>query len=283
MKSLEESLPATEMRAGATTEPSPLGNSHLLDIAVRAAYAAGEIIRAGWGQTHTVTLKGVTNPVTEIDRAAEELIIKVLRAATPDFGILAEESPEHTGAGGARWVIDPLDGTVNYARHFPYFAVSIALEREGRSELGVVYDPVLDQLFVAERGRGASLNGKRIRVGETGSLGESLIAAGFPYDVWETGANLKELAHLTRRVRTVRINGSAALDFAYVACGRLDAYWDSGLYAWDVAAGRLLVEEAGGVFTLHGGNPSVVESQVVIASNRHLHSQIKNIVLPDSS
>jgi myo-inositol-1(or 4)-monophosphatase len=264
------------------TAPGPQGSSHLLDVAVQAARAAGEIIRAGWGQTHTVTLKGATNPVTEIDHAAEELIVKTLHAATPDYGILAEESPERMGAGGARWVIDPLDGTVNYAHHFPYFAVSIALERDGRSEVGVVYDPVLDQLFVAERGHGAWLNSTRIQVGTTAHLEKSLIAAGFPYDVWETGANLEELARLTRRVQTVRLNGSAALDLAYVACGRLDAYWDTGLYAWDLAAGRLLVEEAGGLFTLHGGDPLVVESQVMIASNRRLHSQIESIVLPHS-
>jgi myo-inositol-1(or 4)-monophosphatase len=255
----------------------------LLNIAVQAARAAGEIIRAGWGKPHAVTLKGVTNPVTEIDHAAEELILKTLRAATPDFGFLSEESPESHGAGRARWVIDPLDGTVNYAHHFPYFAVSIALEREGRSELGVVYDPILDQLFVAERGGGAWLDGKKIQVGVRETLAGSLIAAGFPYDVWESGRNLEEMARLTRRVQTVRINGSAALDMAYVACGRLDAYWDSGLYAWDVAAGRLLVEEAGGQVTLQGGNPSVLESQMLIASNRQLHPLIKGVVLPDSS
>src|SRR5919202_6821664 len=138
-------------------------NTGLLETAIEAARAAGEIIRAGWGQTHTVTLKGVINPVTEIDRAAEETILRVLRAATPDFGFLSEESEEYTGSENARWVIDPLDGTVNYAHHFPYFAVAIALERDGRSELGVVYDPMLDQLFTVERWRGAHLNGKAIQ------------------------------------------------------------------------------------------------------------------------
>ncbi len=251
----------------------------LLDIAIQAAHAAGEIIRTGWGQPHTVTLKGATNPVTEIDRAAEEAILKILRAATPGLGILAEETGEVKGTDRSRWIVDPLDGTVSYAHHFPYFAVSIALEREYQSEVGVVYDPILDQLFVAERGRGARLNGKKIRVSATATPGESVIATGFPYDVWETGRNLEELARLTRRVQTVRINGSATLDLAYVACGRLDAYWDSGLYAWDVAAGRLLIEEAGGVVTFHGGDPAAVESQMMIATNPHLQSQIQSLVL----
>jgi myo-inositol-1(or 4)-monophosphatase len=251
----------------------------LLDIAIEAARAAGEIIRAGWGQAHTVTLKGVTNPVTEIDHAAEEAILHLLRVATPGLGILTEEAGEVKGQGRSRWIVDPLDGTVNYAHHFPYFAVSIALEREDKSELGVVYDPILDQLFVAGRGRGAWLNGKKIQVSATATLGESVIATGFPYDVWETGRNLEELARLTRRAQTVRINGSASLDLAYVACGRLDAYWDSGLYLWDVAAGRLLIEEAGGVVTFHDGDPTAVESQMMIASNLHLHPQIQSLVL----
>jgi myo-inositol-1(or 4)-monophosphatase len=256
-------------------------NSPLLEIAAQAARAAGEIIREGWGQPHRVVLKGVTNPVTEIDHAAEDQILTTLQAATPDFGVLSEESPERPGSRGERWVIDPLDGTSNYTHHFPYFAVSIALEREGQPEIGVVYDPILNQMFVAERGRGASLNGNRIRVGTRETLADSMIAAGFPYDVWETGRNLEEIVRLTRRAQTVRINGSAALDMAYVACGRLDAYWDSGLYAWDIAAGRLLVEEAGGLLTLHGGDPDIVESQVMIASNPRLQPLIKSIVLAE--
>lgn len=253
--------------------------TRLIDVAIRAAREAGEIIRAGWGQPHEVSLKGVTNPVTEVDHASEEAILKILRAATPDFGILTEETGEVKGTDHLRWIVDPLDGTVNYAHHFPYFAVSIALEREAKFEAGVVYDPILDQLFVAERGRGAWLNDKKIQVSATATPGQSVIAAGFPYDVWETGRNLEELARLTRRVQTVRINGSATLDMAYVACGRLDAYWDSGLYLWDVAAGQLLIEEAGGVVTWHGGDTSAVESQMMIASNLYLQSAIQSLVL----
>lgn len=264
------------------TKAIPGVDSPLLDLAVQAALGAGRIIRAGWGQAHDISLKGATNPVTEIDRAAEESILDLLRAATPEFGVLSEESPERLGTGGARWVIDPLDGTVNYAHHFPYFAVSIALERDGRSELGVAYDPILNQLFVAQRGHGTWLNSERIQVGTRGTLAESLIASGFPYDVWETGRNIDELARLIRCVQMVRVNGSAVLDLAYVACGRLDAYWDTGLYPWDVAAGRVLVEEAGGILGLYGGDPSDVTSQTMVASNFPLHLQIKSVILPDS-
>ncbi len=254
--------------------------SMYLDTAIDAAHVAGAIIRAGWGQTHTITLKGATNPVTEIDRAAEAAIVQILRAATPTIGILTEEAGTMAGSEEQRWVVDPLDGTVNYAHHFPYFAVSVALERAGRSELGVVYDPILDQLFVAERGRGARLNDHPVQTSATDSLEQSMIATGFPYDVWETGANLEEFARATRQTQTIRIFGTASLDMAYVACGRIEAYWDSGLNPWDVAAGRLLVEEAGGIVTWHGGDPERLETQVMIAANPHIHAALSRLVWP---
>ena len=260
----------------------------LLDTAINAARVAGEIILAGWGQTHRVELKGVINPVTEIDRAAEEAIVKILRAALPDCEIFAEESssglaalPTRTDA--MRWVVDPLDGTVNYTHHFPYFGVSIALEQEGRAKLGVIYDPMLDQLFSAERGRGAFLNGNAIQVSAVKNLAQSIIATGFPYDVWETGRNTAELAAIARRAQSVRVNGAAVLDLAYVACGRLDAYFDSGVYAWDMAAGELLIEEAGGVVSYYGGDPNIIESRLMIASNPHIHSEIARVVLEPPS
>ncbi len=252
----------------------------LLDIAIDAAHAAGAIIRDGWGQSHTITLKGVNNPVTEIDHAAEAEILRILRTATPAFGILTEEAGAIQGTEDARWIGDPLDGTVTYAHHFPYFAVSIGLERAGRSELGVVYDPILDQLFVAERGRGARLNTLPIHASEIAELDRSMIATGFPYDVWETGRNLEEFARVTRRVQTVRIFGTASLDMAYIACGRQEAYWDVGLYPWDIAAGRLLVQEAGGRVTFHGGQPGCPESQLMIATNSHIHAALVELVRP---
>ncbi len=254
--------------------------SPLLETAIHAARTAGDIIRAGWGQSHTITLKGTANPVTEIDHASEAAIIKILRVATPTFGILTEETGSLAGEENARWVIDPLDGTVNYMHHFPYFTVSIGLERAGVSELGVVYDPILDQLFWAERGRGAWLNGQRIGVSATATLAESIIAAGFPYDVWETGRNVDEFVRVTRRAGSVRINGTASLDMAYVACGRLDAYWDTGLAPWDIAAARLLVSEAGGLVTLHGGTPEHSESQIMIAATPGIHAELQAVIAP---
>ncbi len=253
----------------------------LLETAIHAARTAGEIIRAGWGQTHTITFKGATNPVTEIDRASEAAIIKILRTATPSFGILTEETGSFKGEENARWVVDPLDGTVNYTHHFPYFTVSIGLERAGVAELGVVYDPILDQLFWAERGRGAWLNDEKIQVSTTATLAESIIAAGFPYDVWETGRHLEEFARLARRAGSVRVNGCASLDMAYVACGRLEAYWNTGLYPWDTAAGRVLLAEAGGLVTFHGGTQEHSESQSMIAATPAIHAELKSLVLPN--
>ncbi len=253
----------------------------LLESAVHAARAAGEIIRAGWGQAHTITLKGATNPVTEIDHASEATIIKILRAATPTFGILTEETGILAGEENARWVIDPLDGTVNYTHHFPYFTVSMGLERAGIPELGVVYDPILDQLFWAERGRGAWLNDEKIQVSAKATLAESIIAAGFPYDVWETGRHLEEFTRLARRAGSVRVNGCASLDMAYVACGRLEAYWNTGLYPWDTAAGCVLLAEAGGLVTFHGGTREQTESQSMIAATPGIHAELKSLVVPD--
>lgn len=256
-----------------------------MQVAIDAAHTAGAIIRAGWGQTHEVEMKGVTNPVTEVDRAAEKEIITILRAATPGFDILAEESGASAAASTKRarrrWVIDPLDGTVNYAHHFPYFAVSIGLERDGESELGVVYDPIHDQLFTAERGRGAYLNGAPIHCSAVSALGASLIATGFPYDVWETGGNIPELGKVVQRAQMIRVNGCAALDIANVACGRLEAYYDLGLYAWDIAAGRVLVTEAGGVVSAHGGDPEHIETQFFIFSNAAIHSSLAELLLAD--
>ncbi len=253
--------------------------SALLDVAVDAARAAGEIIRTGFGQAHTVTMKGATNPVTEIDHAAEAAIFQILRAATPTFGTLGEEGGATKGTEKARWIVDPLDGTVNYSHHFPYFGISIALEQEGQVELGVVYNPILDEMFTTERGKGAWLNGTPIHVSAVADVGGALVATGFPYDIWETGGDLGALARLTRRAQTVRILGAAVLDLASVACGRMEAYWDSGLYPWDVAAGRLLVQEAGGTVTFHGGNPGRFDSLTMVATNGYIHAQLSDIVL----
>lgn len=267
-------------------------NTQLLDIAIKAAHAAGGIIRAGWGQAHAVEFKGATNLVTEIDRASEKAVLDIFRAATPDFEILTEESGMLKGRAGSegarrRWVIDPVDGTTNYAHHFPYFAVSIGLEflepatGEYASLLGAVYDPIMDQLFTAELGRGAFLNGERIWCSKTETVAQSLVATGLTYDVWESGRGVAQIMQMIRHTRSVRINGCAALDMGYVACGRLDAYCDTGMSAWDLAAGRLLVTEAGGKVSAHGGSSANVDSQYYIISNGRLHAELEKLLIAD--
>lgn len=252
--------------------------TELLKIASTAARDAGKILRAGWGHPHTIEFKGAVNLVTEVDRASEALIMHQLRAATPGFDILAEESGAHTNGSAFRWVIDPVDGTTNYAHHFPYFAVSIGLEENGASILGAVYDPILDQLFTATRGGGAFLNGEPIRCSATASLSQSVLATGTPYDVWETEAGIPEMVRMLKHARSVRINGCAALDLAYVACGRLDAYSDTGLREWDISAARLLLTEAGGTFQCYGDSQRL-DSQYCIASNGLIHAELEKLLI----
>lgn len=264
-----------------------LNDEQLLQVAIDAARAAGAIIREGWGRAHAIEYKGATNLVTETDRASEKIILDRLLTVTPDFEILAEESgtrqPNARAASAdRRWVIDPVDGTTNYAHHFPYFAVSIGLEQAGESILGVVYDPILDQLFTAQRGRGAFLNGERIRCSQAPTVGQSVVATGVTYDVWETGRGVEEIVRMLRRTRSVRIKGCAALDMSYVACGRLDAYCDTGLSPWDLSAGRLVVTEAGGKVSSHGGDAVRVDTQFFIISNPHIHAELEQLLIAGS-
>lgn len=258
-------------------------SSELLTIATDAARAAGQIMRDGWGKAHDIHFKGANNLVTEVDRASEQIIVERLRAATPDWDILTEESgalSARPDASAFRWVIDPVDGTTNYAHHFPYFSVSIGLEERGESVLGVIYDPILDQLFTGVRGGGAYLNGAPIRPGSAQTIGDALVATGLVYEVRESGRGIPEIAGLIKRARSVRINGSAALDFCYVACGRLDAYCDSGLSPWDISAARVIIAEAGGTFRLYG-DPQNFEFQYCIASNGKIHAELEALLIAD--
>lgn len=252
--------------------------SDLLPAAVTAARAAGELIRRTWDEPHAFELKGVVNLVTATDRASEALILEHLRAATPSFDILAEESGHHAQGSPLCWVIDPIDGTTNYAHHFPYIAISIGLEENGESVLGVVYDPIYDQLFTATRGGGAFRNGAPIRVSETGTVGSGVIASGLSYDVWETNRGVDEIGRMIRHARSVRINGCAALDFANVACGRLDAYCDTGLSPWDISAGRLLIAEAGGTIRTYG-DTTQVDHLYCIASNGRVQEELEGLLV----
>jgi myo-inositol-1(or 4)-monophosphatase len=245
-------------------------------VAIDAARAAGLVLRDALSHTRSISYKGsVTNLVTEMDGRAEAIVVDALTAAFPDDGILAEEGSARPGRSGRRWIIDPLDGTTNYAHGLPLFSVGIGLEAAGTILVGIVYDPTRDELFVAEQGAGAWLNDARLAVSMTTSLDASLLVTGFPYNIREVAdTNLKEYATFALRARAVRRLGSALLDFAYVAAGRLDGYWELRLSPWDVAAGRILVEEAGGRVTDLRGQPVDIDRPRIVATNGLIHDQM---------
>jgi myo-inositol-1(or 4)-monophosphatase len=249
-------------------------------VAVDAARAAGRLLRDELSGSRRIAYKGApTNLVTEMDARAEAEILGRLRDAFPDDAILSEESGKTSGRSGRRWIVDPLDGTTNYAHGLPVFGVSIALEAERRIVLGVVYDPTREELFVGERGRGATLNEVPVRVSSTSTLNEALLTTGFPYNIREArDTNLPEYAAFAVRARAVRRMGSAVLDLAYVACGRFDGFWELSLGPWDVAAGGLLVEEAGGTLTGIDGGPLDVDAPTLIASNGPIHQEILKVL-----
>ncbi len=240
------------------------------------ARGAGEILRKGFNKVHQIDYKGVIDPVTEMDRASEDFILGEVRRHWPGSAILSEESGAFQGDPDGRWYIDPLDGTVNYAHGIPIFSVSIAYAEQGRMRLGIVYDPMRDEMFSAERDQGAHLNGKRIHVSQASELRRSLLVTGFPYDAWDTDqdnfANFVRLGKLSQGVRRL---GSAALDACYVGAGRFDGFWEMSLRAWDVAAGGLVAEEAGARVTNIRDEPDYLSApQSIVASAPGIHSQI---------
>jgi myo-inositol-1(or 4)-monophosphatase len=243
------------------------------------AVEAGTLLRERLDEIHTIQYKGEINLVTEADRFSEALIVERIRRAFPDHDILAEESPETAEGSGFRWIIDPLDGTTNYAHNCPIFCVSIALEMEGVIRLGAVYNPMLAELFVAEKGEGAFLNGRRLAVSGTASLSRGLLATGFPYDLRENrNNNFNYFRALAINAQAIRRAGSAALDLAYVAAGRFDGFWELRLMPWDTAAGGLLVTEAGGMVTDLRGDPHQLHSPNILASNGLIHREIAAIL-----
>jgi myo-inositol-1(or 4)-monophosphatase len=243
-------------------------------VAVEVARAAGDLLRTELRSPRRITYKGApTNLVTEMDARAEALIVDRLLAAFPGDAVLAEERGAQPGRSGRRWIIDPVDGTTNYAHGLPAYAVSIALEIDGRVELGVVYDPSHEEMYVAQRGGGAFCNEQRLAVSRTDTLDASLLTTGFPYDIRvNPDNNLKEYAAFATRSRAVRRFGSAVIDLAWVACGRYDGFWELRLGPWDVAAGGLLVEEAGGRLTSLTGGPLDLEAPTLLASNGKIHA-----------
>jgi len=245
------------------------------DIGVAAANRAGEILRNYWGRSHTVEKKGAIDLVTEADLASESAIVELIRAVYPDHTILAEESGVSPGTGICEWIIDPLDGTTNYAHHLPEFCLSIAFALEGNIVFGVVLNPIVGELFCGTRGEGATVNGLPIRVSSTKTLGESLLVTGFPY-------NFQSIIHpLIRRfeqcltaAQGVRRLGSAALDLCYVACGRFDGFWEQNLAPWDTAAGMVIAQEAGATISDFSNGPYSIEKKEILATNGLIHQEM---------
>ncbi|MDH3605549.1 MAG: inositol monophosphatase [Acidimicrobiia bacterium] len=247
-------------------------------VAIAAAQAGAAIVGAGFGQPHTVEFKGTVDPVTEIDHRAEEAILAILRAERPDDAVLAEERGGSRDLSGRHWIVDPLDGTVNFHHGIPQVAVAVALYEDGQPRVGVVVDPLREETFVAETGSGAWLNGEPIAV-STRPLSEGVIATGFPYDRREQGSRYAAIVGaVLEEVRGIRRLGSAALDLVWVACGRLDGYWEFGLAPWDIAAAMVVVLEAGGVVTDHTGVPSTVLDSLYVAGGPALQPELRTVV-----
>jgi myo-inositol-1(or 4)-monophosphatase len=253
-----------------------------LEIATEAALSAGAILQSYWGNLESVQEKGRPGDlVTEADAAAEAAVITILKRHFPDHQILAEESG-HQGNAISRflWAIDPLDGTTNYAHQYPFSATSIALLIDGVPQVGVIFDPFHQELFRAAKGLGATLNRKPIQVSKTNTLAQSLLVTGFAYDRRETpDNNYAEFCHLTHLTQGVRRGGSASIDLAYVACGRLDGYWERGLSPWDIAAGIVLVREAGGQVSAYDQSPIDLSSGRILATNAYLHEALSTELL----
>jgi myo-inositol-1(or 4)-monophosphatase len=245
----------------------------------RAARAAGAFLMARFRDDFKITRKGEIDLVTEVDLAAERLIVSCLREAFPDHAILAEEMHAATKPGACTWIIDPLDGTTNYAHGYPVFAVSIGLEIDGAVEWGMVYNPNLEEAFIARRGGGAFLNGEPLRVSRTPALGASLLATGFPYDIRTSEENnLANFRHFAVRAQGIRRGGSAALDLCYVAAGRFDGFWELKLNPWDCSAGYLMVREAGGRVTNLRGDFGSIYDRECIASNVLIHEEMMAVL-----
>jgi len=256
-----------------------MSDHELLHHATTAAVKAGDLLRSGFGSTIDCRSKsGRHNLVTDYDVRCENLIIDMLKAVTPDASFLGEEGGSH-GEGALQWVIDPLDGTVNFAHGIPIFCVSIAAVRNGAIVCGVIHNPLLNETFTVVRGAGAFLNGKRMHVSATATVDECILVTGFPYNVMENPLKcIQQFTAIVQRGIPVRRLGSAALDLAYLAAGRFDGFWEVALHPWDMAAGVLMVIEAGGMVTHYGGRAFVLQHDSIIASNSLVHAEMVEIL-----
>ena len=257
----------------------PVDLAKIREVAIAAAAGAGDILRNHWGRTHHIEKKGLIDLVTEADLASEETILQIINTAFPDHKILAEERGVTLGTDQYEWIVDPLDGTTNYAHHLPEFSISIAFALEGNMVFGLVLSPVMGELFCATRGQGAALNGRPIRVSGIKSVVDSLLVTGFPYDLPPV---IRELMGRMERcllaAQGIRRLGSAALDLCYVACGRFDGFWEQNLAPWDTAAGMVIVQEAGGALTDFSGEPFTVEKKEILATNGHIHNEMTGLL-----
>lgn len=254
--------------------------TELLPSVIAIAQRAGSLLRTGFGGVVDATAKeGRHNLVTQYDLAVEQLLLETLQDLAPGSAFLGEEGGAHAGTSDVEWIVDPLDGTVNFAHGIPIFCVSIAARIRGELALGVIYQPLLNELFTAIAGEGAALNGVPIRVSETPLLSDSILVTGFPYNVHTNPHGcIDQFARVVGTGLPVRRLGSAALDLAYVAAGRFDGFWEVELQPWDMAAGSLLVQEAGGMVTHYAGRPLVLGSDSIIASNQKIHKELVDLL-----
>ena len=253
--------------------------SDILRIAEVIVRKAGDVLKQGYGNVRHIQQKGIIDLVTEFDVRSEEIIISALKKEFPDHAILAEESGLNTTISEYQWVIDPLDGTTNFAHGIPIFAVTIALLKNNTPIMGVVYDPLRDEMFAAEEGQGATLNGRPIHVSSQADLGQAVISTGFPYDLRTNPRNnLAQFVQFQFRTQAVRHVAAAALDCTWTAMGRLDGYWEYGTKQWDVGAGALIVREAGGHVTSADGHENFLEDETIVVSNRLLHEQMLRVL-----
>ena len=259
--------------------PSATELRRLLSFADQTARGAGAILRTGFSRGKRVNYKGRIDPVTQWDVKAEQFITSRIRRAFPEHSILAEEGSDRDRASDYRWVIDPLDGTVNFAHRFPVYCVSVALQYREESVAGAVYDPERDELFAAARGLGARLNGRRISVSGERQLNRALLATGFSYSVTtDRKNNLGLFARMVKTAQAVRRPGSAAIDLCWLGCGRIDGFWELHLHPWDTAAARLIVEEAGGRVTRLDGSRYSIFDDDILASNGRIHRQMQRVL-----
>jgi myo-inositol-1(or 4)-monophosphatase len=250
-----------------------------LSAAREAAREAGRFLRQSLDESQEIYYKGALDLVTEADRRSQEMIFARLSASFPEHDFLAEEGLCRNRGSEFRWIFDPLDGTTNFAHRLPIFSVSIGLERRGEVVCGVVYDPMREEMFSAAKGLGATINGKKIKVSAMGELGKSLLATGFPYDIRVSRINnLDHFANFCLRAQAVRRCGSAALDLCYVACGRFDGFWELKLKPWDVAAGALILREAGGRATDFQGKESGAFEGEVLGTNDLIHEEMREVI-----